>query len=109
MEAIPAELRLSPVPVVALLRLQRLHAPLAAQLGEQGFRVLSIPDGEIDYPAERPERPPPTHYEHYRASGILKPAWVAKHTTEAPVRASARHRSLSVALPCACAELPLTP
>lgn len=86
MESIPLELRVSPAPVVAFLRRQHLHEPLASQIGGLGFHVLSIPDNEIDYPPETAERSPPNHYETYQAQGILKKEWVTKHTTQIAVR-----------------------
>jgi hypothetical protein len=63
-----------------------LHEPLATHIGGLGFHVLSCPDSDIDYPPETPERSPPNHYETYVAAGILKKAWVEKHTKQIPVR-----------------------
>jgi trafficking protein particle complex subunit 11 len=83
----PTELRAAPRRVVALLRLESLHEPLAAQLtAHHGFHVLSIADvdAERKFLPEVPERKPQNHYETYVANGILKKAWVEKHTQLVP-------------------------
>ena len=88
MDVYPAELRASPRPVVALLRLDALHEPLAAQLSaHHGFCIIPVQDSEAErkYLPEVPERKPQNHYETYAAKGILKKAWVEKHTQRIPV------------------------
>jgi hypothetical protein len=81
----PEELRIPPKPVVALVRLQKLHAPLAQQLSTLGLKVMSVPDDDEAFPPEAKEHKSLAYYESYRASGILKQSWVIKHCNTTPV------------------------
>lgn len=85
MDTYPEELRAPPQPVVALVRLHHLHAPLAQQLATLGLRVMSVPDEDRGFPPEAKEHKPLAHYESYQATGILKRSWVMKRCNQMAV------------------------